>query len=275
MRNENIFKYGILNGEVVDSDKIEEVLKTNKVKVYDVLRLVNSKPLYFENHLDRLNRSIELIGYEDRYYENDFKKDIEKLVVKSGRTNNNIKTTYFEEDQPIKVLYMVKSTYPKEDKYSEGYKTILMYEERENPNAKVLNEERRKIVNEILKDVGADEAIFLTENKVVLEGSRSNLFFVKGEKIITSPDERVLLGTTRQKILEICEKNNISVLRREIMLDELNFFDAAFVTGTSIDIMPINRIDTIRFSTNNKVVKKLTGLYNKDKLEYLKNYKRA
>jgi branched-chain amino acid aminotransferase len=275
MRNENILKFGILNGEVVDSDKIEEVLKTNKVKVYDVLRLVNSKPLYFENHLDRLNRSIELIGYEDRYYENDFKKDIEKLVVKSGRTNNNIKTTYFEEDQPIKVLYMVKSTYPKEDKYSEGYKTILMYEERENPNAKVLNEERRKIVNEILKDVGADEAIFLTENKVVLEGSRSNLFFVKGEKIITSPDERVLLGTTRQKILEICEKNNISVLRREIMLDELNFFDAAFVTGTSIDIMPINRIDTIRFSTNNKVVKKLTGLYNKDKLEYLKNYKRA
>ncbi|HCX04902.1 MAG TPA: hypothetical protein DHM42_10520 [Clostridiales bacterium] len=275
MRNENILKYGILNGEVVDSDKIEEVLKTNKVKVYDVLRLVNSKPLYFENHLDRLNRSIELIGYEDRYYENDFKKDIEKLVVKSGRTNNNIKTTYFEEDQPIKVLYMVKSTYPKEDKYSEGYKTILMYEERENPNAKVLNEERRKIVNEILKDVGADEAIFLTENKVVLEGSRSNLFFVKGEKIITSPDERVLLGTTRQKILEICEKNNISVLKREIMLDELNFFDAAFVTGTSIDIMPINRIDTIRFSTNNKVVKKLTGLYNKDKLEYLKNYKRA
>ena len=275
MRNENILKYGILNGEVVDSDKIEEVLKTNKVKVYDVLRLVNSKPLYFENHLDRLNRSIELIGYEDRYYENDFKKDIEKLVVKSGRTNNNIKTTYFEEDQPIKVLYMVKSKYPKEDKYSEGYKTILMYEERENPNAKVLNEERRKIVNEILKDVGADEAIFLTENKVVLEGSRSNLFFVKGEKIITSPDERVLLGTTRQKILEICEKNNISVLRREIMLDELNFFDAAFVTGTSIDIMPINRIDTIRFSTNNKVVKKLTGLYNKDKLEYLKNYKRA
>jgi branched-chain amino acid aminotransferase len=275
MRNENILKYGILNGEVVDSDKIEEVLKTNKVKVYDVLRLVNSKPLYFENHLDRLNRSIELIGYEDRYYENDFKKDIEKLVVKSGRTNNNIKTTYFEEDQPIKVLYMVKSTYPKEDKYSEGYKTILMYEERENPNAKVLNEERRNIVNEILKDVGADEAIFLTEDKVVLEGSRSNLFFVKGEKIITSPDERVLLGTTRQKILEICEKNNISVLRREIMLDELNFFDAAFVTGTSIDIMPINRIDTIRFSTNNKVVKKLTGLYNKDKLEYLKNYKRA
>lgn len=275
MRNENILKFGILNGEVVDSDKIEEVLKTNKVKVYDVLRLVNSKPLYFENHLDRLNRSIELIGYKDRYYENDFKKDIEKLVVKSGRTNNNIKTTYFEEDQPIKVLYMVKSTYPKEDKYSEGYKTILMYEERENPNAKVLNEERRKIVNEILKDVGADEAIFLTENKVVLEGSRSNLFFVKGEKIITSPDERVLLGTTRQKILEICEKNNISVLRREIMLDELNFFDAAFVTGTSIDIMPINRIDTIRFSTNNKVVKKLTGLYNKDKLEYLKNYKRA
>ncbi len=275
MRNDNILKYGILNGEIVENEEIEKKLESDKVKVYDVLRIINSKPLYLENHLDRLNNSIDLAGYKMEYLKENFKKDIEKLVVKSGKTNNNIKTTYFEEGESIKILYMVKSNYPSEDKYKEGYKTILIYEERENPNAKILNEERRKIVNRILKEVGADEAIFITENKVVLEGSRSNLFFVKGEKIITSPDERVLLGTTRQKILEICERNNISILKREILLDELNFFDAAFVTGTSIDIMPLNRIDSIKFNTNNKVIKKLTDHYNKEKLNYLSNYKRV
>ncbi len=275
MKNDNILKYGILNGEIVENDEIEKKLLSDKVKVYDVLRVVNSKPLYLENHLIRLNNSIDLAGYREDYLEENFKKDIEKLVVKSGRTNNNIKTTYFEEEEPVKILYMVKSNYPSEDKYIEGYKTILIYEERENPNAKILNEERRKIVNKILKEVDADEAIFITENKVVLEGSRSNLFFVKGEKIITSPDERVLLGTTRQKILEICERNNISILKREIILDELNFFDAAFVTGTSIDIMPLNRIDSIKFNTNNKVIKKLKDHYNREKLNYLSKYKRA
>lgn len=275
MKNDNILKYGILNGEIVENDEIEKKLLSDKVKVYDVLRVVNSKPLYLENHLIRLNNSIDLAGYREDYLEENFKKDIEKLVVKSGRTNNNIKTTYFEEEEPVKILYMVKSNYPSEDKYIEGYKTILIYEERENPNAKILNEERRKIVNKILKEVDADEAIFITENKVVLEGSRSNLFFVKGEKIITSPDERVLLGTTRQKILEICERNNISILKREIILDELNFFDAAFVTGTSIDIMPLNRIDSIKFNTNNKVIKKLKDYYNREKLNYLSKYKRA
>ncbi|MFW5890833.1 MAG: aminotransferase class IV, partial [bacterium] len=244
-------------------------------KVYDVLKIVNSKPLYLENHLDRLNNSIELAGYKMKYLKGNFKKDIETLVVKSGKTNNNIKTTYFEEEKPVKILCMVKSKYPSKEKYKEGYKTILIYEERENPNAKILNEERREIVNKILNELEADEAIFITEDKIVLEGSRTNLFFVKGEKIITSPDERVLLGTTRQKILEICEKNNISVLKREIILDELNFFEAAFVTGTSIDIMPLNRIDSIKFNTNNKVIRKLTDYYNKEKINYLNNYKRA
>jgi len=275
MKNDNILKYGILNGKIVQNEVIEKKLENNKVKVYDVLRLINSKPLYLENHLNRLNNSIALAGYKKEYLEENFKKDIEKLVVKSGRTNNNIKTTYFEKEESVKILYMVRSKYPTEEKYKEGYKTILIYEERDNPNAKILNEARRKIVNKILNEVNCDEAIFITENKIVLEGSRSNLFFVKGEKIITSPDERVLLGTTRQKILEICENNNISVLKREIILDELNFFDAAFVTGTSIDIMPLNKIDSIRFNTSNKVVKKLIDYYDKDKINYLKNYKRV
>jgi len=275
MKNENLIEYGILNDEIVEQNVIEEKLKTKKTKVYDVLRLINSKPLYLEDHLSRLNRSIKLAGYKKEILEMDFKKGIEKLVVKSGRTNNNIKTTYFEDEESVRILYMVESKYPSKEKRKEGYKTILIYEERENPNAKILNEERRKIVNRILKEEGADEAIFLTENKVVLEGSRSNLFFVKGEKIITSPDERVLLGTTRQKILKICKNNNISILKREIMLDELNFFDAAFVTGTSIDIMPLNRIDSVRYNTGNKVIKKLTDYYSKEKMKYLKNYKRA
>jgi len=275
MKNENIIEYGILNDEIVEQNIIEEKLRTKKTKVYDVLRLINSKPLYLEDHLRRLNRSIDLAGYKKEILEKDFKKDIEKLVVKSGRTNNNIKTTYYEDGESVRILYMVESKYPSKEKHKEGYKTILIYEERENPNAKILNQERRKIVNSILKEEGADEAIFLTENKVVLEGSRSNLFFVKGEKIITSPDERVLLGTTRQKILKICENNNISILKREIMLDELNFFDAAFVTGTSIDIMPLNRIDSVRYNTGNKVIKKLTDYYSKEKMRYLKNYKRA
>src|SRR6056297_2498550 len=238
MKNENLIEYGMLNDEIVEQNVIEEKLKTKKTKVYDVLRLINSKPLYLEDHLSRLNRSIKLAGYKKEILEMDFKKGIEKLVVKSGRTNNNIKTTYFEDEESVRILYMVESKYPSKEK-------------------------------------GADEVIFLTENKVVLECSRSNLFFVKGEKIITSPDERVLLGTTRQKILKICENNNISILKREIMLDELNFFDTAFVTGNSIDIMPLNRIDSVRYNTGNKVIKKLTDYYSKEKMRYLKNYKRA
>jgi len=274
MKTDNILDFGILKGEITSKEIIVETLCRNCLKVYDVIRIINGKPLYLESHLDRLNRSIKLAGYRYEYDIESFKKDIEKLVVKSGKTNNNIKTTYFEEKEPVKIMYMVKSIYPTKEEYRDGYKTILIYEERENPNAKILNENRRTLINKILRETDSDEAIFISEDRRILEGSRSNLFFVKGEKIITSPDEDVLLGTTRQKIIEICERNNISVLKREIILDELSFFDAAFITGTSIDIMPLARIDNIKYNTNNKVIKRLNNFYDKDKIEYLKNYKR-
>jgi len=272
MKTDNILEYGILNGEDVSKDEMDKSLCRDCIKVYDVIRLINGKPLYLENHLERLNRSINLAGYSYHYKEETFKKDIEKLVVKSGMTSNNIKTTFFENDKSVRIMYMVKSFYPSKEDYRDGYKTLLIYEERENPNAKILNEERRTLINKILRETGANEAIFVSEDKKILEGSRSNLFFVKGEKIITSPDDKVLLGTIRQKIIEICKNNNISVIKREILLDELSFFNGAFITGTSIDIMPLAKIDNIKYNTNNKVIKRLSKFFEKDRNDYLKNY---
>lgn len=274
MIKDNIFDYGILNGEIVSKDIIEEKLMIDTVKVYDVLRIERGIPIYLEEHLSRLNKSIELAEFRGNITKESFKKNIEKLIQKSNNYNNNIKTTYFEEGKEIvEILYMSKSKYPKEKDYNEGYKTILIYDEREEPNAKILNIEKRKLINKILESEGADEGILISENKILLEGSRSNIFFVKGEKIITSPDDKVLLGTIRQKVLELCAKNNITVIKRELMLEELTFFEGAFITATSLEIMPLNRIDSIKFNVKNKMINKLRILFNKEKEEYMRRYK--
>ena len=136
MKTDNILDYGLLNGKITTNEDIDNSLCKECIKVYDVIRVVNGKPLYYENHLDRLNKSILLAGYKYEYDMESFKKDIEKLVVKSGKTNNNIKTTYFEQGNPVRIMEMVKSYYPSKDVYKEGYKTILIYEERKNPSSR-------------------------------------------------------------------------------------------------------------------------------------------
>jgi len=108
----------------------------------------------------------------------------------------------------------------------------------------------------------AFEAILVNEDGTVSEGSRSNIFFVKGNKLVTSPDSAVLLGVTRNKVAEVCESNGIEVEKRIIKIDELESFDGAFITGTSNDVLPIKSIDKIVYnSADNDTVKKASELY--------------
>jgi branched-chain amino acid aminotransferase len=79
-----------------------------------------------------------------------------------------------------------------------------------------------------------------------------------------------LLGITRQKTLKIAGDLNIPVIEREVNLNELQHFDAAFITGTSPKILPIRQIDGFTFNPQNVIVRQLMKRYD-DLIEgYLK-----
>jgi branched-chain amino acid aminotransferase len=202
----------------------------------------------------------------------DVREQIYMLLDKFKEKNINVKITFFKNSIENFIIYLVKSQYPSAEKVQQGYNTILIYEERENPNAKILNDEFRGLINEILTGEGADECIYVSEKGEILEGSRSNLFFVKGNTIVTASDSGVLLGTTRNKIVEICQEKRIGIQKRAIRIEELTFFDAAFITGTSIDVMPVNSIGTVKYkSTSNRLVERIRKEYEKEKHRYLSN----
>ena len=77
------------------------------------------------------------------------------------------------------------------------------------------------------------------------EGSRSNLFIVKGDKLYTSPAKNVLLGIVRSKVVDICRQQQIDIIEQKIPVSELNTIDGAFISGTGNDILPIASINNI------------------------------
>jgi branched-chain amino acid aminotransferase len=273
--NDNVFDKGLLNGKFVSMEKIYELMEKEESKVYEVIRVINGKPLFFEEHVDRLNNSIKLIELDLKCRKSDIMLLIDMLINEQGLKNNNIKITFCKiEDKSYVAAYYIKSYYPDETKIREGYKAILVYEERKNPNAKILNNELRDLINSMLKEEQADECIYVSEKGEVLEGSRTNIFFVKGNSVLTSPDNDVLLGTTRNKIMEICYKKRIVLHKKNIRVEDLPLFDAAFVTGTSIDVMPVNSIGTVYYnSSENRIVENIMKEYNKEKLMYLSEFK--
>ena len=91
---------------------------------------------------------------------------------------------------------------------------------------------------------GFDEAIALTEEGEVTEGSAMNLFLVMDGKLITSKTtDNILKGITRDTVISLAEDLGIEVIERAIDRTELYVADEAFFCGTGAQISPIVNID--------------------------------
>ena len=91
---------------------------------------------------------------------------------------------------------------------------------------------------------GFDEALLLDAHGNVAEGSGENLFVVRDGEVFTN-DERhsILLGITRDAVIQIAEDLGYKVNVDSISLDDLLTADEAFFTGTAAEVTPIREID--------------------------------
>ncbi len=112
---------------------------------------------------------------------------------------------------------------------------------------------------------GFDEAIVLTQDGHVSEGSAENLFIVRDGKLITSPvTEDILEGITRLTLIELAAKElGIETVERRIDRTELYVAEEAFFCGTGVQIVAITEIDHRPVGTGEigPIVRQLRDLY--------------
>ena len=92
---------------------------------------------------------------------------------------------------------------------------------------------------------GFDEAIMLTHEGHVSEGSAENLFIVRGGTFITPPaSENILEGITRATLMQlITEELGLDVVERSIDRSELYVADEMFLCGTGAQVSPVVEVD--------------------------------
>jgi branched-chain amino acid aminotransferase len=91
---------------------------------------------------------------------------------------------------------------------------------------------------------GYDEALLLDEAGNIAEGSGENLFLVREGRLLTN-DERssILLGITRDSVIEIARDLGYQVEIGTLKLEDLLSADEAFFTGTAVEVTPIRELD--------------------------------
>jgi branched-chain amino acid aminotransferase len=92
---------------------------------------------------------------------------------------------------------------------------------------------------------GFDEALVLTQEGHLSEGSAMNVFLVKDKVFITPPvTENILEGITRKSVIELIRQDlNLEVVERPIDRTEVYLCDELFLTGTAAQITAVTRVD--------------------------------
>lgn len=92
---------------------------------------------------------------------------------------------------------------------------------------------------------GFDEALVLTQEGHISEGSAENIFIVRGDTLITpSVTENILEGITRKSVMQIAERSlDVATKERPIDRTEVFLCDELFLTGTAAQITAVTQVD--------------------------------
>ena len=96
---------------------------------------------------------------------------------------------------------------------------------------------------------GYDEALLLNQEGNLSEGSGENLFLVSNGEVVTNDErESILMGITRDAVVQIARDLGYGVAIRAMTLEDLQGADEAFFTGTAAEITPIREVDGVPIS---------------------------
>lgn len=247
------------------SHHTEEIVLQAKANhsVYEVIRVIGGIALFLEDHFDRLVSSVHLSDLEFEIGFSEFRQNISELSKLNGQPQGNVKFTLSATGKVSHWSFsFIPHSYPTSNDYQKGVPTGLLLAERDNPNAKVIQNTISERAGQLIADKKLYEVLLVDRNEMITEGSRSNVFFVKGDRFYTAPASKVLVGVTRIKVMECLRELNLTIIEEAVSASKIGAYDAVFLTGTSPKVLPVHCIDTVQFEPKNYFVEQLMVRYD-------------
>ena len=213
--------------------------------------LIKKEAIFLEEHINRLNKSIDIMGLGEhidiKFIKNFIKEEkLKNIVLKIVVTEKNI------------VFSTRRIKYSKED-YKNGFNLKLSSVLR-NPTSNMTYikslsyNENLYEYNKANKE-GFNEVVFLNIYGNIAEGATSNIFIIKDKKIYTPMiSDGILPGVVRNWVIE-----NFKVCEKHLNKKDLYSADEVFITNSVLGIMKVVQFEEKKYNTN--VVEKIRSEY--------------
>lgn len=223
--------------------------------IYEVIRTYKGRPFALEAHLVRLDRSAAALDLIQPYSHAEWTGHILEGVRRAAHLEAKI------------YVQLTRGVAPRDHAYpAQGAPTVVMTIRALHPldgsvqnagveamtiedirwgrcDIKSVNLLANVLARQQVKQAQVFEAILVKEG-LVTEGAVSNVMVVRGGVVVTAPDgPRILSGVTRAIVLEQARSEGLPIQERFISQAELYSADEVFLTGTTVEVLAVVRVD--------------------------------
>ena len=228
--------------------------------VFEGIRAYGGRVFRLQSHLQRLWESAKAIALKiplskekltekvlESLRKNKLKDAYIRLVVSRGEGDLGLDPRKCPHPQIIIITDKI-SIYP-EELYEKGLEIAVVSTRINTPSALDPRIKSLNYLNNILAKIeaslqGLPEAIMLNKDGYVAECTADNIFIVEGEILVTPPIwVGALKGITRDVVIELAQKEGISVQERTFLPAALYASDECFLTGTAAEVIPVTKVD--------------------------------
>lgn len=220
--------------------------------VYEVIPAYAGRLFRLENHLERLDNSLNSIRLKNPFNHGQWRALLMPLLKASDDQSVYLQVTRgaaskrdhaFPNDVAPTVFAMVSGINPYAD-HENGVKAISMEDSRwKLCDTKAITLLANVLLRQAAVDNGCAEAI-LFKGGYLTEGAASNVFVVIDDVLLTPPKSPAILpGITRDVILEIAHKNNIPCREQSISKDSIKHATELWITSSTREIIPVVELD--------------------------------
>jgi branched-chain amino acid aminotransferase len=247
-------EYCYLNGKILPIKEAKipatDIGVLRGYAIFDSIAAVKERIIFFDEHYRRFVNSAKIMRLKIPISKHEIKVAIEKLLRKNKCNLSKIRVVLtggeaigsldYNRHSANFFILVQEMKLPNPRDYTQGIKLITCEHQREIPRAKSNGYVTAVNVQPLRRQAGATEILYTFKDKI-LEATTSNIFIIRGNKLIT-PKEDILIGIVRNKVIGLARKF-MKVEERELKVSELKTADEAFITSTFKKVLPVVCID--------------------------------
>ena len=224
--------------------------------LFETMRAYGGQVFRLDRHLSRLSRSAEALGLPGGII--DLSDAVMDTIQANRLSDARIRISVSTGEGGIvpdprtcskpTVLILAEHYWPyPEPVYHRGFRAIVSSIRRNScsplSRLKSFNYLENLLARQEAREAGVDEALCCNEKGLLTEASMSNIFLVSDGVLQTPREENgILPGITREAVLELASRLNISAFERDIRLEEVFQAQETFLTNSLMEIMPLTEV---------------------------------